>query len=187
MKVVLERNLGFLGYHNYAVDTEGNVLNVIRGAKLINIINRHGYCMVNLSNNNKNKMLQVHRIVAIAFIPNPNKYPCVDHINTDKTDNSVKNLRWVTHKMNSNNKLTIKHISESLKNNENTRHFSVKNHQSKPILQYSKDGRFIREWFCGMDIERELGIKHGRVSACCRGIQKSAGNFIFKFKTYTHT
>ena len=55
----------------------------------------------------------VHRAVAELFIPNPENKTFVDHINTVKTDNRTENLRWVTHKENCNNPLTLKHISES--------------------------------------------------------------------------
>ena len=55
----------------------------------------------------------VHRAVAELFIPNPENKPHIDHINTVRTDNRVENLRWVTHKENCNNPLTLKHISES--------------------------------------------------------------------------
>lgn len=57
----------------------------------------------------------LHRIVAKLFIPNPENKPCVDHIDTDKLNNCVDNLRWVTHKENSNNPLTRKHVSEAVK------------------------------------------------------------------------
>lgn len=57
----------------------------------------------------------IHRAVAELFIPNPDNKPCVDHIDTNKANNIVDNLRWVTHKENSNNPLTRQHHSESLK------------------------------------------------------------------------
>ena len=72
--------------------------------------------------NGKTKTIYTHKLVAEAFIPNPENKPCIDHINTIKTDNTVwlnedgsvnyekTNLRWVTYKENSNNPLTIKKL-----------------------------------------------------------------------------
>lgn len=74
--------------------------------------NNRGYYIVILYDGFTRKPKQVHRLVAEAFIPNPDKKPCVDHINTVKTDNRSCNLRWVSIKENNNNPLTKQHMSE---------------------------------------------------------------------------
>lgn len=76
---------------------------------------RNKRCAVALSKNAKIKMVRVHRLVAKAFIPNPENKPFIDHIDTDSTNNNVENLRWVTAKENSNNPITLQHHSEAKK------------------------------------------------------------------------
>lgn len=73
------------------------------------------YLTVNLCNNGKNTTFDLHRLVADAFIPNPENKPTVDHIDTDPTNNRVENLRWFTYKEQLNdNKLTKKHHRDSI-------------------------------------------------------------------------
>lgn len=79
------------------------------------IIGDKGYMRVGLFKSGKQKIHFVHRLVAMAFIPNPENKPCIDHINTIKTKNEVWNLRWVTPSENNNNELTRKHKSEANK------------------------------------------------------------------------
>ena len=100
----------FEGY--YEVSNIGRVrsLNYKRTGKgkiLKNIEDYKGYLEVGLTKNGKRKQFRIHRLVAEAFIPNPENKPCIDHINTVKSDNRVENLRWVTYKENSNNEKTL--------------------------------------------------------------------------------
>ena len=115
----------FEGY--YEVSNIGRVrsLNYKRTGKekiLKNIEDYKGYLEVGLTKNGKRKQFKVHRLVAEAFIPNPENKPCIDHINTVKSDNRVENLRWVTYKENSNNEKTL----EKFKGENH--HFSGKHH-----------------------------------------------------------
>ena len=73
--------------------------------------NKH--CLVVLCRDGTTKPFLVHRLVAAAFIPNPENKPYIDHIDTDPTNNHVWNLRWVTQKENALNPLTREHISKS--------------------------------------------------------------------------
>ena len=79
-----------------------------------------GYCQIPLCKNGEQKMFKVHRLVAEAFIPNTENKPQIDHINTNRSNNRVYNLRWVTQSENMNNPLTLqrfknKKLSEETK------------------------------------------------------------------------
>lgn len=82
-------------YEKYFVSSKGRVKRenkqLVKPEKL-----KKGYCRVILSKNGKVKKFSVHRLVAIAFIPNPENKPEVNHINGKKQDNKIKNLEWVT-------------------------------------------------------------------------------------------
>lgn len=89
---------------NYSVDELGNVYNDKFDRIMKGTTARNEYKSVQLSINGKVKTMMVHRLVAEAFIPNPNNYPIVDHIDRNKMNNCIENLRWVTIEENNNNK-----------------------------------------------------------------------------------
>lgn len=117
---------------------------------------------------------KVHRIVAEAFIHNTKDKPCIDHINTVKTDNRVENLRWCTCEENNNNPLTLEHNAWRGK-------FGDEHPNSIEIVQLTLDGQFIRKWACAEEVQRELGINQGNIIKCCRGKRKSAGGFYWMY------
>lgn len=98
----------------YQVSNLARVRSIFRYRKILSqYIDKWGYYEVNLYCDNKTTHKKVHRLVAEAFIDNPDNKPCVDHIDTNKLNNLPDNLRWCTYKENANNPLTLKHLSES--------------------------------------------------------------------------
>ena len=87
---------------NYMVSNLGRVENINTGYVLAPIMNRDGYLLVRLSNKGKQKNYLIHRLVAIAFLPNPDNLPQINHINEVKTDNRLINLEWCTNEYNIN-------------------------------------------------------------------------------------
>jgi hypothetical protein len=100
----------------YQVSNLGRVKSLVRvhyckkERILTNIKLPNGYIYVRLCKDGKGKNVRVHRLVAVAFIPNPENLPQIDHINADKTNNNVNNLRWVTAKENIRNPLNMVHL-----------------------------------------------------------------------------
>ena len=139
-------------------------------------INKKGYCVVVLCKEGKCKSHLVHRIVATAFISNIENKPHIDHIDTNKQNNNVNNLRWVTQKQNCNNPITKDKLSKALKGKIVSQEH--KNKLSKPILQLSKRGNIIlRKWDSLSQVERELGICHSNICECCNGKRKTAKGY----------
>ena len=83
-------------FENYSISNLGNVRNDLTGRILIPHLNTNGYMALTLVKGKKKYLRYIHRLVALAFIPNPENKKQVDHINGNKTDNVLENLRWVT-------------------------------------------------------------------------------------------
>jgi hypothetical protein len=86
-------------YDGYFCDENANFISTLKvkeGKPLKPSMQHSGYFILGVTQNGKQYQLRVHRLVAITHLPNPNNLPIVDHIDRDKTNNSVKNLRWVT-------------------------------------------------------------------------------------------
>lgn len=109
------------GYNGkYFISDKGNVLAKNWQRRKIDMLlcptlSTTGYYKVDLYKDNKRKQWKIHRLVAIAFIPNTENKPCIDHINTIRTDNRAENLRWVTHSENLRNEITRKRMSDNAK------------------------------------------------------------------------
>ena len=134
-----------------------------------------GYNYVHLFKNGTRKRMAVHRLVAIAFIPNPDNKPEVDHINTIKIDNRVENLRWVTPKENMNNPLTKENMSESQKGKSKGKPKSKESidkmakAKSIKVVQLTLEGELVKIWDSAIKAERESGFDNGNINRCCRG------------------
>lgn len=186
---------GYEGY--YEVSNLGRVKSVERHVKQGNstryvkekIKSQHlmtsGYPSVALYKNRKEKIIPIHILVARAFIPNPENKPNVDHINTDKTDYRIENLRWVTPKENSNNELTLQHCrentysKESLRKRLETRKAGNTATAPKTVFQYTKEGVFIKEFYSMQEAEKEIGVNHNSIRRALNDYTQSAGGYLW--------
>ena len=91
------------GYENYLIFEDGKVININTGIEKKHKIDKGGYYCIVLCKDGKQKHFSIHRLIALAFIPNPDNKPCIDHINRNKSDNRIENLRWVTKSENQRN------------------------------------------------------------------------------------
>lgn len=162
---------GYEGF--YQVSNMGRVRGLRRNIILKIKIARNGYERVHLYKNKGYKHFLIHRLVANAFIPNPNNLPQVNHKDENKTNNCVDNLEWCTQEYNYNYGTINIRKSQKQLNDKN---------KSKVVLQYSLDGTFIKEWKSTMDVERNLGFDNANISKCYRNIKKTAYGYIWKYK-----
>ena len=159
-------------YPNYEINMLGIIKNKKTGRVVKTFVNNH-YYKVNLRDNNYVKSLYLHRLLATTFIPNPNDFPEVNHIDGNKLNYSLDNLEWCDSRQNKiHARLNGLQISKR----------SSENKLSKKVGQYDLTNNLIKVWDCVMDIERDLGIKNGAISNCCLGKSKTSGKFIWRYQ-----
>lgn len=90
----------FRDYSNYEVYSDGRIYSKTRKKFMTNKIMKDGYVRMEMYKDKKPKMLNVHRMVAEIFVPNPENKPFVNHIDGNKQNNDYRNLEWVTQKEN---------------------------------------------------------------------------------------
>lgn len=156
------------GFPDYQVSNLGRVKRIhnIGRNGLIRILKpsvySNGYKVVNLLG----KRIGVHRLVAMAFIPNPNELPLINHKNENKADNRVENLEWCTQQYNVNYGTRNKRVSEKL---------------SKSVLQISIDGILVNQYYGIHEAMRQTGIDARNIHSVLKGKRRTTGGFIWKY------
>ena len=166
----LPRNIKrFCKYNYHCYTTKEKLL------KFSNNKNTKGYDYVGIWKNNKMYNLQVHRLVAKAFIPNPNNYPIINHINGIKTDNRVENLEWCTyaHNMKEAYRIGLMNISE--KHIKQIKNLGLKS--GKRVAKKDLQGNIIEIYNSGRQAGLANNIPQSCISECCNGNQKVAGGY----------
>lgn len=131
-----------------------------------------GYISYYLQNKGLREKFLAHRLVANAFIPNPNKLPFINHINENRADNRPENLEWCTPQYNVN--YNGAHQKGAIKR--------LNGKKAIKVIQLDLNGNYIKEWPSTMEIERVLGFSNGNIGLCCRGTYKQAYGFKWKYK-----
>ena len=151
------------GYEGlYAMTSCGKVWRYKRQKFLKPVDNGIGYLKVGLCKEGKKEYRFVHRLVAEAYIPNPENKTDVNHKNEIKTDNYVNNLEWTTHKENM---------------NYGNRNAKIAAKLSKPVYCVELNKVFPSTAEAG----RQLRIGNSHISKCCRGILKTCGGYHWNY------
>ena len=145
------------GYEGlYQVSIFGEVRNT-KGRTRKGVLGGHGYLQIMLSKCGKTRTFLVHRLVAQAFIPNPDGLPEVNHKDENKQNNAVDNLEWCTPQ------------------------YNMDYSNAKWVHQYDKQGNYIKSWKSTKEVERVLHISNGNISNCCNGRVKTAGGYVWRY------
>ena len=169
---------GYIGI--YQISNLGNVKSIDRvvlrnnkypielKGKILYQGERNNYKVVQLSKDNKRKGLQVHRLVAEAFIPNLDNKSCVNHKDGNKHNNCVDNLEWATYQENH-----IHALNTGLKSRINS--------SNKRVKQYDLEMNFIKEYVSLCEAERQTNAKRPNIVKCCEGVYKSSGGYVWRY------
>lgn len=131
------------GFPNYHIKPTGEVVNLKTGRVLKGVLNSEGYVVFCLTHNKKKKVLKQHRMLAKAYIPNPDNKPHINHIDSDRSNNELSNLEWVTPK-------------ENMFHARDNNRFPEKEKKSHKITEYDKS-LLTRKQAKFVEVLNELG------------------------------
>ena len=152
---------------NYSVSDLGRVKNDNTNKELSQRV-QQGYKHVTLSlGKGKQKGCRVHRLVGIAFIPNPDNKSFINHIDCDRSNNNVENLEWVTPSENS---------QKAVKEGKylNSTHL-------RPVVQYSLGGKKIRTFESSAEAARQLNLQQSKIVLCCQRKRRRTGEYQWRY------
>lgn len=144
-------------FPNYKVSNYGRVFSKYKNGLLKQFNDAYGYFQVNLNRHSK----KVHRLVAEAFIPNPNHLSEINHKDENKHNNKVSNLEWCTSKYNMNYGNVLKRSV-----------LSQRNHNTWKIYQYDLQGNLVKIWNSAREADRS-GFNRRSIYRCCNGQTKT--------------
>ena len=161
-----------IGYEGlYEVSSCGQIKSLRKGA-LLTPHKINGYYVVRLCKNGKMKNHKVHRLVAIAFILNPENKAFVDHIDTNRSNNRVENLRWVTRQENYDNPISQKRQKESV---------------SRDVLQYDLNGNLLNVFSSITEASKITGCRITAIQQVCCGHTYTSNGYIWRYKDEADT
>lgn len=152
-------------YPNYLISKEGQVYSTKTNKIKLSQKNQNGYCRIELLNENEKKKFYIHRLVAEAYIPNPNNYNQVNHKDLNKHNNNVNNLEWCSEAMN------MQHNADNKPEN------------SRKVIQLDldDDNKIIRTYNSIKEASEKTDINKTSIIHCCSGKYKKAGEYKWKY------
>ena len=160
------------GFENYLIYDDGRVWSIKRSRFLKQETKKDGYLRVGLYKNDKIYHKYIHRLVAEAFISNPNNLPEVNHKDENKENNNVDNLEWMTSLDNTNYGTCIQRRTEKLINNIG---------KSKMVLQYDKNMNKIDAFPSIKEAERQTGLANTNIGLACRETHRTCGGYYWRY------
>lgn len=152
-------------YPNYEVSNLGRIRNQQKLLKPYKTNN--GYLHIFLSKNGKQKQFLLHRLIAEAFIDNLKNLKEINHIDGDKSNNSINNLEWCTRKSN------VHHFLCS-----NTRNTTM----ARPVTQYDLKGNKVKTFKSIRQASKESKIDAHYIIYCCKGNKAKTSNYMWKYE-----